>query len=174
MRSLDSHRCRHFRIITFSVYILIITFVLLTFIIHCEVRGQHHRRIKYKTVNTWLKTFSLGMLLCVFTAGFLRRQEVHDEICSFPGPLQRHRVTAVLQHLHLAVWQRRLQHRRPRNVHHLRHNTGLSAAWYVCGFWLHLQWSAEIIVDLLYSCPYYDRSAIYIFIKLKFIELHPP
>ena len=105
------------------------------------------------------------MFLGFFTAGILRRQEVYDEIRGFPGPLQRHRVTAVLQQLHLAVRQRRLQHRRPRHVHHLRQKTGLSAAWCICGFWQHLQWSAEIIVDLFYSCPYYDRTAISIFIK---------
>lgn len=63
------------------------------------------------------------MFLGVIMDDFLRRQEVRDELRGLSGPLQRHRVTAVLQHVHLTVWQRFLQHRCPGNVQHLMVDT---------------------------------------------------
>lgn len=70
--------------------------------------------------------FSSGTFLCVFTADCLCGQEVHDEVCSLSGPLQRHGMTAVLQQVHLAIWQRFLQHRCPGNVQHLMVDTFIS------------------------------------------------
>lgn len=90
--------------------------------------------IVYKRGHT-VQNFSSGEFLSALVTDFLRRQEVNDELGGFPGPLQSHRVTAVVQQRHLAVWQRCLQHCRPRHVHHLREETALLAAWHVCGFW---------------------------------------
>ncbi|TNN38312.1 hypothetical protein EYF80_051529 [Liparis tanakae] len=71
-------------------------------------------------VNTQKSSEGVFFVLQQVKVDFLRRQEVHEELGGFPGPLQHHRVTAVVQQCHLAVWQRRLQHRRARDVHHLR------------------------------------------------------
>lgn len=43
----------------------------------------------------------------------LCRNEVHDELSDFPSRVNCQGVTAVVQEIHLAVWQRRLQHGRP-------------------------------------------------------------
>lgn len=69
------------------------------------------------------KCFSSQTLLSIFSLDSLCSEEVHNEFSSFPGSLQRNRVTAVVQQLHLAVWQRRLQHHCPRHIQHLRAET---------------------------------------------------
>lgn len=75
------------------------------------------------------KCFSSQTLLSVFSLDSLCGEEVHDEFSSFPGSLQRNGVTAVVQQLHLAVWQCRLQHCRPGHVQHLRAETSQLAAF---------------------------------------------
>lgn len=52
-----------------------------------------------------VQTFSSGMLLGIFTFDFQRRQEIHDDVGSTPGSLQRYSMAAVVQQLHLTVLQ---------------------------------------------------------------------
>lgn len=76
-------------------------------------------------VGVQFKGFSSRNFLYVAIAVCLLRQEVRDEFGGFSRSLQSHRVTTAVQHRHLAVRQRPLQHSGARNVQHLRVQTSV-------------------------------------------------
>lgn len=76
-------------------------------------------------VGVQFKGFSSRNFLYVAIADCLLRQEVRDEFGGFSRSLKSHRVTTAVQHRHLAVRQRPLQHSGARNVQHLRVQTSV-------------------------------------------------